>query len=388
MAKRTRKHTMLPDAPDILAGGLHIPTGNTMLNLACSGDYTYAWLTGTMVNEVGDSRTGKSFQAMNMCAELALDPQFDNYDFYYDDVEHAVHFDLVKLFGKRLSERLQPAHGFNSDGEPVYSETVEDFRNRIYHLLEGDRPIIYVLDSFDALGTEAERKRVEAEIRKKNRASSDDDEKAKGSYGVEKPKLASQLFRLITRKLEETNSFLLVISQTRADIGFSFATDPKTRSGGEAFKFYAFHEFWMSEGDAKIQKTVKGKAYSIGNVTAVKVTKNRINGKLRRVKFITYPDYGIDDIGSCLQYLIDVGYIGKGETDDNEEETGKRKVKRTTRSKTAKYSLPDLEIEGTFDSIVRQIEDGGLEDDLRQMVQTAWDEIEMALCQNRKPRYE
>jgi len=75
--------------------GFLIPSGCTVLNLACSDDPTGAFTPGHMVNLIGDSSTGKTFLALTMLADIAHNSLFDDYRLIHDDVEEANEFDMV-----------------------------------------------------------------------------------------------------------------------------------------------------------------------------------------------------------------------------------------------------------------------------------------------------
>jgi len=188
--------------------------------------------------------------------------------------------------------------------------------------------------------------------------------KAKGTYAMSIPKKASSLLRNITRHLKTTKSILIIISQTRDNINpMSFET--KTRSGGRALKFYAFHEIWLAVA-GKIKKDINKRKRTIGMKVKVKVTKNKETGKSREVEFSIYNKYGVDDIRSCIQYLINEKYWTKTKQTINAEQ---------------------LNIRATEQKLIEEIESRGLERKLKRVVGKCWQEIEDQLNPNRKPRY-
>jgi hypothetical protein len=50
---------------------------------------------------------------------------------------------------------------------------------------------------------------------------------------------------------------------------------------------------------------IKRKESDVGVNVRVKISKNKITGKLRIIEFPIYYDYGVDDIGSCIDFLIE-----------------------------------------------------------------------------------
>lgn len=331
-----------------------IPSGSTMLNLACSDNPEGAFRAGTMVNLIGDSSSGKSFNALTMLAEVCQLERFDDYRLIYDDVESASEFDLSYLFGDSTADRVE-APSKDEDGLPLHSDVVEDFHCHIMDALDDDRPFIYILDSADALDAAQDQKKVEEmrTARKKNKDTA-------GSYAMAKPKAFSAILRQICSKLKKSDSFLLIISQTRDNIDpMSFSK--KTRSGGKALKFYATHEIWMA-----MASTHKKKDRVIGVNSKLKVSKNKLTGKRRECEFPIFYDYGIDDIGSCIDFMV------------REKIWNKKKLT---------IQVTDLNLEGTRASLIKQIEEKGLEKKLRRLVGRAWKQIEESLKLNRKSKY-
>ena len=282
-----------------------LPTPSTMMNLACSDDIEGVFNLGKMVNLIGDSSSGKSIFALSLFAEANLREEFEHYRFIYDDVENACEFNLAKLFGERVAERIEPPQWYADEetGEEKWlpSETIEDFHCNIMDALEdADNPCIYVLDSFDALDAEQDQKKLE-EFRDARRKG----KKTAGSYNMAKPKKSSEILRQICGKLKRTESVLVIISQTRDNID-PLSFQKKTRSGGKALKFYATHEIWLA-----MAKPIKSKGRVIGNQVKAKISKNKITGKVREISFPIYYDYGIDDIRSLIQFLCEEGEIIK-----------------------------------------------------------------------------
>jgi recombination protein RecA len=317
---------------------LYLPTGSTLLNLALSDRVRGGWPMGKVVNLIGDSSSGKTFEALTALAEACQNPAFDNYHLILDDVECANEFDVARLFGKRLASRLEsPAHG-NSD-------VIEDWEDNVLTALEN--PCIYVLDSFDALTSEEETERTESN-RQKRRAGKETD----ASYGTEKPKFASSLLRRIKSKVKKHDSLVIIISQTRDNIGWG--VNPKTRSGGRALKFYSTVELWAS-----CEKKVESRGRMIGVNVKVKISKNKLTGKLRDVRFPIYYEYGVDDIGSCIEFLLE------------------------------EKARPDwLPVSKRLSSMIAWVENNDMEDRLRREVGRVWEAIEESIRLQRKSKYE
>lgn len=332
-----------------------IPTPSSLLNCACSDTSLGAFIPGTMINVIGDSSTGKTFLALSILAEMAkMDDYFGDHRFLFDDVENANAFNMEKLFGKKCVSRIESPK-VDEDGEDQPSDTIEDFHINISNALKKGKPFIYILDSFDALDSDQDREKIE-EMRKAKEKGT----KPAGSYGMSKPKKSSEILRNITGQLKKTKSNLIIISQTRDNIS-PMSFEKKTRSGGRALKFYASHEMWL----ANVGKLISKKT-PIGNQVEVRISKNKLTGKSRQISFNIYNDYGIDDIRSSVDWLVGEGYWEK---------------------KKLTIDAKQLRIKGSIDTIVREIENRGVEHKLKKIVGRKWLEVEETLKLNRKPKY-
>jgi len=331
--------------------GILIPTGSTLFNLALSDSIHGGFDGGKIVNLIGDSSSGKTFIALSCFAEMAHNPAFEEYRFIYDDVEQANEFNIRYLFGEKTESRIE---------EPPnkHSNLIEDFRDNILLLLKEEKPFVYVLDSFDALSSEDEIKKVNEQVKARENGN-----KISGTYGMEKAKGSSQILRMIKSNLYKSNSALIVISQTRDNINcFSFAE--KTRSGGKALKFYSTHEIWTAHL-GYIKKKINGKDRKIGIKSRIKITKNKITGKIQEIDIPIFYDYGIDDIRGNIEWLIDEGIW----------ENKKGIIKSNT--------FPDA----TIEKLIRYIEEHNKENELKNIVFSEWKKIQDNLKLNRKRKY-
>lgn len=334
-----------------------IPTGSTTFNLECSGRIEGAFLTGKVINIIGDSHAGKTLFCLTIFAECALQDRFDNFRFIFDDVEAANEFDIPYLFGKKVDERIE---------QDVRSRTIEDLNDNLARALQDDRPFIYLTDSFDALTSEAAIDKDEENRKKREKGN-----QTSGSYGDGKAKKASEMLSQRTQELADHGSTVIIISQTRDNIGFGAMFTPKTRSGGKALKFYSSHEIWL----ACQKKDKKGKRTIVTNVQA-KITKNKINGRHGESYFPILFDYGVDNIVSCIDFLMDEG-----------DWTG------TKKSLNSKDFIPKKEdskkkmVHRSFAESVSYIEDNNMEQELYELCQETYDSVMEKLKPVRKRKY-
>ncbi len=353
--RKNRKKESVPDS-DFLS------TGSTLVNLACTGRVDGGFTKGRYFFIVGDSASGKTFLSLTCLAEASINPAFKDYRFIYDNSEDGCLMDIEKFFGSGVMDRMEPPA--SEDDSPIYSGTIEEFYYHVDDAIREGKPFIYILDSMDALSSEAEGEKFEQHKRAYRKGK-----EAPGSYGDGKAKVNSSNLRKLLSPLRDSGSILIIINQTRDNLGFGF--EKKTRSGGHALRFYACIELWSSV-EKKLKKRIKGKDRQLGALCKVQVKKNRITGRERTVSVPIFFSTGIDDVGSCVDYLIDEGdweqsKKGRGEVI---EAGGLGPVLKMSRSK-----------------LISHIEDEEMEDDLRALVGTAWGEVEKACEVKRKKRY-
>jgi hypothetical protein len=104
----------------------------------------------------------------------------------------------------------------------------------------------------------------------------------------------------------------------------------------------------------------------IGNQVNVRVSKNKVTGKVRKCKFPIYNDYGVDDIRSCIDWMVEKKYWSKNKLT---------------------IDAHDIGVTGTIAKLIDTIERDNLEDTVRQAVGAAWVDFEESLKLGRKPRY-
>lgn len=329
-----------------------VPTGSTLLNLALSDNPYGGYRLGTMVNIIGGPSSGKSLMALTMYAEITNDKRFNNYELIYDETEAAMFFDL-SAFGENI----------NKVRFDLRSRTIQDWSENLmglFNLGKKDKrkkdldiqPIIHVTDSFDALSTDSDL---------------EDTRPSKGGYRTEKPIVSSVTFPKLCQAVEASRSLLFIISQTRSSL--AMFGNPESRSGGKALDFYESHEIWLRKS-TPIKQTVKrsGKDVVVGNSIVLDVKKNKLVGKRRSVEIDVLDQYGIDDIGSCINWLNKYGFWG---------------IDKKVIDPCGDLDLPKAKIK----ELVKIIEEQNMESDFRKIIAECWYEVEEELKPNRKKRY-
>ena len=245
-------------------------TGCTLLDLAAGG----GWGIGRVANIVGDKSTGKTLLAIEACANFAT--LYGGEAIRYAEVEAAFDRPYAYTMGMpRTAQYTEDVH------------TIEDFeRDLDGWLTKQTGPNLYILDSLDACSSTAE---LEREIGDH------------ATYGQEKAKALSELFRKMIKKLREKQGTVIIISQLRDNIGVRFG-ETKKRSGGHALDFYASQVFWLAQVQA-LKKTVTKVERVVGVKVRARNKKNKIGKPFRHVDFTLLFSYGVADEISMLDWL-------------------------------------------------------------------------------------
>jgi len=171
--------------------------------------------------------------------------------------------------------------------------------------------------------------------------------------------------RLVS-KLNKSESILIIINQVRSNIGTSAMFKPDVVPGGRALPFYADLQVWMKPGEP-LKKKVGKYDRQIGHEVKIIIKRSRYTGKKREIIIPVYHSYGMDDIGSSIDYLVREGHWKKGKQTINARE---------------------FHISATKDKLISWIEEKeGALARLRKIVGHVWSSIEAASNIKRKKRY-
>jgi RecA/RadA recombinase len=332
-----------------------ITSGCTMLNLALSGrGNSGGWARGRICNVVGDGSTGKTLLALEAAAHAfyrimkirsKIWPDVKKVDIVYNNVETVMDFPIEKMFGQRFVDGVDW-----SENTPTIEEFGRKFGKRVMELKPGNF-LFYVIDSWDALTSEAGKERFEDSCLK--------DTPEDGSYNTEKQKYgSSSFFNNICGMMEGKDVTLMIISQIRSKMDAKFGKKVY-RTGGKCLDFYTHQVAWLAEIE-KLKKTYAGHERVFGIRPVARVERNKVYKPYREADFTVLFDYGLDDISAMIDW-----YWGP-------------KVK-------------EIRFDGEIfkrDQLIKYIEDNDLADEIAQMCETEWLRIDEMVKPERKARFE
>ena len=247
-----------------------IPTGSILLNRALGvGGYP----RGRIIEIYGPESSGKTTLAIHAIAEV----QKTGGIAAIIDAEHA--------FDRFYAEKL----GVDVDNlfisQPDNGEQALEIADQ---LIRSSAVDLVVVDSVAALTPQAE---IEGEM-------------GDSKVGLH-ARLMSQALRKLTSTIAKTNTTCIFINQLREKIGIMFG-NPETTTGGNALKFYASVRLDIRKGSS-----IKDGDEIIGNITRVKVIKNKVAPPFRKAEFEIYFGEGISHLCAVFSLAVELGIIKK-----------------------------------------------------------------------------
>lgn len=211
---------------------------------------------GRIIEIFGPESSGKTTLALLAIASIQKEGQIAA----FIDAEHSLDLQMAERFGVNLKELIV--------SQPDSGEQAMEIVNSLVHT--GQIGLI-VVDSVAALTP-----LVELEGRM--------DESTVGAQA----RLMAKSLRKLSAILNKTNTTIIFINQIRERIGVFFGNN-ETTPGGRSLRFFASLRI-----DIRLKERIKSNQEMIGQISKVKIVKNKLSVPYKQEEIFINYDHGID----------------------------------------------------------------------------------------------
>ncbi|WP_242865345.1 recombinase RecA, partial [Weissella sp. DD23] len=273
---------------------------------------------GRIIEIYGPESSGKTTLALHAVAEA----QRNGGIVAYIDAENAMDVEYAKALGVDVDELLLSQPDTGEQGLAIADA-----------LITSGAIDMVVIDSVAALTPKAE---IDGEI-------------GDSTVGLQ-ARMMSQALRKMSGAILKTGTTAIFINQLREKIGIMFG-NPETTPGGRALKFYSSVRLDVRrKGGIDATKADGDDIKSVGNLTRIKVVKNKVAAPFREVEVEILFGKGISKTGEMIDLAADKDIIVKSGSwfSYNGEKIGQGKV-------NVIRWLEDPEHKAIYDDVYNQV---------------------------------
>lgn len=280
----------------------YMRTGCTLLDLLIGGKKdVLGFPYGCILDITGDKSSGKSFLKNEIIATNYWKKKAEKKPFkwFSDDCESGDTFDSEEMYGFDIHPSDRKLGGKSVED----SDTIEEMDAHVALMLDSmaDSDVgIYAIDSIDGI---SDKHREDKATKRMNQAKKSLEVKDDGDFGTGQAKfLSQQFFPTKHKKLKDKKCTLLLINQLRENVAAAGPLAPKWKiSGGKALEFYFHTQVFL-----KTVRKIESNGIIVGAFVKATTTKSKTPRPYRECYYSVYFNYGIDNIGSNIDYLFDL----------------------------------------------------------------------------------
>lgn len=226
----------------------------------------------------------------------AADPSL--FKFHSDDCESGDTFNTTGLYGVDFHPEGRRLQGVAVED----SATIEEMDAHVSAFMADMKPGeygVYAVDSLDGLADATKLAMEEARLKKMKKGEDVQDE---GTYDMQIPKFLSQhFFKTKHKKLYDKRVAVVIVSQIRSNTDAGKYGQKWRVDCGKALEFYAHTRIFL-----KTIRQIERGGDIVGAYVEATTKKSKTPRPYRSVRYLVYFDYGIDNVGSNIDYLFDL----------------------------------------------------------------------------------